>query len=166
MGTSRNAASGEHAIVMLKALSPAGWRLAIRAEARLEQRLGVLLAGPLRALDPGVAVALVESLGGLALDLAATPAGADLDDPGPEIDAFVRGHRTLEAALPVLGELVRRHLGPALRRGALSTGEGALLIAATRQLRPINELVRLAAAPGRGPLIERLRGLVGRIAGP
>lgn len=166
MGSSRNAASGEHAIVMLKALSPAGRRLGNQAETRLARRLGALLAGPLRGLDPQVAVALVAALDELALDLAETPAGADRDDPGPEIDAFVRGHRTLEAALPVLRGLVRRRLGPALRRGALSPGEGALLIAATGQLRPINELVRLAAAPGRAPLIARLRGLVGRIAGP
>jgi tRNA(Met) cytidine acetyltransferase len=166
MGTSRNAASGEHAIVMLKALSPAGRRLAIRAEARLEQRLGVLLAGPLRALDPGVAAALVAALGELAVALAETSRDGDRDDPGPEIDAFVQGHRTLEAALPVLSALVRRRLGPALRRGTIDSGEAALLIAATRQLRPVNALVRLAAAPGRAALIEQLRGLVGRIAGP
>jgi tRNA(Met) cytidine acetyltransferase len=166
MGTSRNAASGEHAVVMLKALSLAGRRLAIRAEARLEQRLGVLLAGPLRALDPGVAAALVAALGELAPDLAGPPASADWDDPRPEIDAFVQGHRTLQAALPVLCELVRRRLGPALRRGTIDPGEAALLIAATRQLRPVNALVKLAAAPGRAALIEQLRGLVGRIAGP
>ena len=166
MGTSRNAASGEYAIVVLKALSPAGRRLAIRAEARLEQRLGVLLAGPLRTLDPGVAAALVAALGESALDLAETSGDGDRDDPGPEIDAFVQGHRTLEAALPVLCELVRRRLGPALRRGSIDPGEAALLIAATRQLRPVNALVRLAAAPGRAALIEQLRGLLGRIAGP
>jgi tRNA(Met) cytidine acetyltransferase len=126
----------------------------------------VLLAGPLRALDPGVAAALVAALGELAPDLAGPPASADWDDPRPEIDAFVQGHRTLQAALPVLCELVRRRLGPALRRGTIDPGEAALLIAATRQLRPVNALVKLAAAPGRAALIEQLRGLVGRIAGP
>ena len=173
MGTSRNAASGEHAVVMLRSLSPAGRRLAARAEQRLEERLGVLLAGPLRRLDPLVAAALVSALGAEARGAAEGPGKhrgeASLGDPGedprPEIDSFVQGHRTLEAALPLLSALTRRRLGPALRKGTLSPAEGAILIAALRQLRPIGELVgRLAAAPGREALIERLRALIGRIA--
>lgn len=172
MGTSRNAASGEHAVVMLRPLSPAGRRLAARAERRLEERLGVLLAGPLRRLDPLVAAALVSALqaeGPGAVEGFGKPSGEASsedpgEDPGPEIDSFVLGHRTLEAALPVLSELTRRGLGPALRKGRLSLPEGALLIAALRQLRPIGELVGLAAAPGREALIARLRALVGRLA--
>lgn len=166
MGTSRNAASGEHAIVMLRPLSPAGRRLAVRAQVRLEQRLGVVLAGPLRRLDPLVAAALVTTMNSgeapgrrRASALGRAPA----DDPRPEVQSFVRGHRTLEAVLPLLSELTRRRLGPALRQGTLSPTEGALLIAATRQLRSIAELVGLAAAPGREALIEQLRRLIGRL---
>ena len=166
MGTSRNAASGEHAIVMLRPIGLAGWRLAIGAEARLERRLGVLLGGPLRRLDPQVAAALVKALGAAGPGLPDESSGADGEDPGPEIESFVRGHRTLEAALPLLCGLTRRRLGPALRRGAIDLADGALLIAAMRQLRPVSELVRLAAMPGREALIERLRDLVGRIADP
>jgi tRNA(Met) cytidine acetyltransferase len=167
MGTSRNAASGEHAIVMLRPLSPAGRRLAARAEGRLERRLGVLLAGPLRRLDPLAAAALARALDppapspcqGCAADCEETEA-----DPGPEIDTFVQGHRTLEAALPLLSDLVRRRLGTALRAGVIGIEDGALMVAAARQLRPVNELIAEAGAPGREALIEKLRALVGRIA--
>jgi tRNA(Met) cytidine acetyltransferase len=161
-------------MVMLRPLSPAGWRLAARAERRLEQRLGVLLAGPLRRLDPLVAAGLIKALGsgasGLPEQTAQRQEGGVLavgwEDPRPEIDSFVQGHRTLEAALPLLSALTRRRLGRALREGRIGLEDGALLIAATRQLRPVNELVKLAAAPGREALIQRLRALVGRIADP
>ncbi len=172
MGTSRNAASGEHAIVMLRPVSAAGRQLAARAERRLEQRLGVLLAGPLRRLDPLVAAGLIKILGTGAPGLPGqTTRRQERDvfadgweDPRPEICSFVQGHRTLEAALPLLWDLTLRRLGPALREGRIVLEDGALLIAATRQLRPVNELVELAAAPGREALIRRLRVLVGRIA--
>ena len=59
IGTSRNAASGAHAAVVLAALSPAGEALADLARRRLAQRLPVLLAGPLRDLEPDIAVALL-----------------------------------------------------------------------------------------------------------
>jgi len=165
VGSSRNAASGEHAVVMLRPLSPAGWRLATRAEARLEQRLGILLAGPLRRLEPQVAASLTRAL---------TAPGPrhqgqtmeDEEDARSEIDSFVHGHRTLEAALPILSELVRRRLGPALKIGTLSLSDGALLIAAMRQLRPVSELVGLAGPAGREALMERLRALIGHIADP
>ena len=86
--------------------------------------------------------------------------------PDREIDSFVRGHRTLEAALPALADLTRRRLGPALRSGSISLEEAALLMAATRQLRPVAELVEPFAAPGRDALIQRLRRLAGLIRRP
>ncbi|MGE5152405.1 MAG: tRNA(Met) cytidine acetyltransferase, partial [Bdellovibrio bacteriovorus] len=167
MGTSRNAASGEHAILMLRPLSAGGRRLADRAEWRLEQRLGVLLAGPLRHLDPLAAAALARALDASA-ESPCTEPDRDCDeawvDPDAEIDGFAQGHRTLEAALPLLCELVRRRLGAGLRAGIIGLEDGALLVATARQLRPVNELVALAGAPGRQALIQRLRALVGRIA--
>lgn len=169
LGTSRNAASGEHAAVMLRPLSAAGWRLADPAERRLEQRLGLLLAGPLRRMDPQVAAALIQALGATRSNpVEASPAsGADPEDKGgPELRSFVLGHRGLEAALPILAELTRRRLGPVLRAGVLSLREGALLIAAFRQLRPVSDLVGLAGATGREALIQSLRELVGRLAEP
>ncbi len=164
IGTSRNAASGEHALVMLRPISAAGLRLAACAERRLERRLPVLLPGPLRRLAPEVAAALAGALRAVPPDGRPDPDGPR-QSPDPEIDSFVRGHRTLEAALPVLADLTRRRLGPALREGSINLQEAALLMAATRQLRPIAELVDPFAAPGREALTQRLRQLVERIRG-
>ena len=52
IGTSRNAASGAHAAVVLAGLSPAGIALAELARHRLADALPTLLAGPLRDLEP------------------------------------------------------------------------------------------------------------------
>jgi tRNA(Met) cytidine acetyltransferase len=90
----------------------------------------------------------------------------DGEDTRAEIDSFVHGHRTLEATLPALSGLVRRRLGPALGTGTISLADGALLVAASRQLWPVDELVRLAGTTGRETLIERLRTLIRRIAYP
>lgn len=167
LGSGRNAASGEHALVMLKPLRGTGWRLATRAEGRLKRHLGLLLAGPLRRLDPLVAAALTQALGppGRQPRPVGTRAARSRDE-GLELHSFIQGHRTLEAALPVLAGLVDERLGPALRAGRIAPEEGALLIAALRQLRPMDELVDLASVPGREALIQRLRGLAGTLAGP
>ncbi len=57
IGTSRNAASGEHAVVMLRRVDRRGSAFVADAQRRLERRLPVLLAGPLRDLDPAVGAA-------------------------------------------------------------------------------------------------------------
>ena len=126
----------------------------------------MLLPGPLRRLSPEVAAALAGALctappADWHTERRAPPRASD-----PEIDSFVSGHRTLEAALPALADLTRRRLGPALRSGSITLKEAALLMAATRQLRPVAELVEPFAAPGREALIERLRRLAGRIRSP
>lgn len=169
LGTSRNAASGEHAVVMLRPLSAAGWRLSTRAARRLEWRLGVLLAGPLRGLDPLVAAALVRALGAMSprpTRGSGSEAMGSAEDRRRELASFVEGHRGLESTLPLLADLSRRRLGDALRSGSIGLEEGALLIAATRQLRPLPELIDRSGAPGREALIQRLRGLLGRLADP
>ena len=163
IGTSRNAASGEHALAMLRPASAAGWTLARGAERRLEARLGILLPGPLRRLDPRVAAALAAAI--RVAPGETTPAGPH--DPyaetQSEIRAFAAGRRTLEAALPVLADLVRRRLRSALRARRLDLEEAALALAAARQLRPISELVSAFDASGREALLVRLRGLVARL---
>lgn len=175
IGTGRNAASGEHALVMLRRTSLPGWTLAHQAEHRLERRLPLLLPGPLRRLDPPVAAALAaairaepppsESDKGPATPQAGPPiqSGAVAAE---ELKSFATGHRTLDAALPPLADLVRRRLGPALRSGALNLDEAALLMASVRQLRPLGELAEPFGATGRDDLTRRLRSLAGRLIGP
>jgi tRNA(Met) cytidine acetyltransferase len=162
IGLSRNAASAEHALVMLRRVSRSGAAFLGAAGRRLEARLPVLLPGPLRRLDPAVAAAVI----------AATPSSdrpprsADPNQQSEqqsELQSFTAGHRTLEAALPALAAATGQWLGSALRCGHVTADEAALLAAATAQLRPVGELVELFQASGRAALIERLRGVVGRM---
>lgn len=74
LGTSRNAASGAHAAVVLRPLSPAGAELARRASARFRRRFPLLLAGPFRHLEPGLVADLLR-LSCPACDAPSTHAG-------------------------------------------------------------------------------------------
>jgi tRNA(Met) cytidine acetyltransferase len=160
VGNSRNAASGEHAVVMLRAVSARGERFLSRAEAHLERRLVALLPGPLCDLEPQVAATLVAALG-------TPPPAEDQDAAGLQalaVGGFVRGHRTLDASLPALADWTRRRLGPALRAGRIEPSEAALLIASARQLREPRDLVAGFGEAGRDALIARLRRAAGRLA--
>jgi tRNA(Met) cytidine acetyltransferase len=161
IGTSRNAASGEHALVMLRPTSARGWAFSASARTRLAQRLQVLLPGPLRRLDPAVALALIAALG----DGQEWSGHPPILDPLErlELESFATGHRTLEAALPALASLTYRRLGTALRTGRLDPTEAAPLIAAAGQLRPVGELAEVFDARGREAVIEALRRTVGRL---
>ena len=161
VGTSRNAASGEHALVVLRRASRRGAVFADAAGRRMQARLAVLLPGPLRRLDPAVAAALMAA--------AKVPAAPDVgldQETAAELRSFSDGHRTLEAALPALAAVTRRGLGGAVRSGRVSLAEAALLAAAAAQLRPAGTLVVLFQATGRAELIKTLRGITGRLCDP
>jgi tRNA(Met) cytidine acetyltransferase len=156
IGTSRNAASGEHAVVMLRRLDARGWRFAIEAEARLESRLPILLAGPLRTLDPFTAAALVEVLRVMPCpEPSAQPTDHEIEDR--ELAGFIDGHRSLDATLPLLADLTRRRLGACLRTKQIDVQDTALLIATARQLRSTAELVRCFGEDGRNGIVARIR---------
>ena len=156
IGLSRNAASAEHAVVMLRRVSRQGAAFLGAAGRRLEARLPVLLPGPLRWLDSAVAASLIAVFWG---PIAAAPDSADL----MELRSFTHGLRTLEAALPVLATATCQRLGVALRSGQVSVKEAALLVAVAVQLRPAGELVTMFQTGGRAALIQILRGIVGRL---
>ncbi|WP_296807689.1 GNAT family N-acetyltransferase [Thiocapsa sp.] len=154
IGTSRNAASGEHALVVLRRLDARGWRFAAAAEARLESRLPVLLAGPLRTLDPVTVLALVAAIR-TEPEPPSAACRAAIDDH--ELSGFIDGHRSLDATLPLLAEFVRRRLGSCLRAGGIADDDAALLIAVARQLHDPAELVSRFGASGRDAILTRIR---------
>ncbi|MFD2113419.1 tRNA(Met) cytidine acetyltransferase TmcA [Thiorhodococcus fuscus] len=159
IGTSRNAASGEHAVVVAGAASDRGNRLIRRAQGRLAARLPVLLAGPLRRLTPSIAAALIRTL-----DPPPHLAPTDLEpDNHDELRGFVAGHRTLEASLPLLHQLTQQRLAPALQHGIVTTEEAAILVAVCLQLRPPRDLTRCLDASGREEILTRLRRAVGHL---
>lgn len=156
IGTSRNAASGEHALVVLRRLNARGWRFALDAEARLESRLPVLLAGPLRRFDAMTAAALIAAIRchpGIVSTTEPAQSGADAQ----ELTGFTEGHRSLDATLPLLADLTRHRLGPCLRANRIDIQDAALLIAATRQLHGIADLVSAFNATGRDDILVRIR---------
>ena len=175
LGTSRNAASGVHAAVVLRPLSPTGADLARRARARFRRRFPLLLAGPFRHLEPGLVADLLR-LSRPACDGPATYAGQEThagqaspiaeDDRDPdwrELAAFAHAQRPLEASLAALQTLARDRLGPALGAGHCSRDEAIALIATVLQCRDAAEASRLAGVTGRAQLITLLRAGCARL---
>lgn len=161
LGTHRNAASGEHAAVVLDAITDAGTRFIDHAQRRFARRLPIFLAGPLRALDPVVVVAVMRTL-----PPRPSEAQSDIeqDENRRELDAFVQGYRTFETTLPLLADLIQQRLQPALESDAISADDAALLIAAIRQLRPMSELARQFGESGRDAILTRLRRIAHAIS--
>jgi tRNA(Met) cytidine acetyltransferase len=163
IGTSRNAASGEYAVVMLRAVSGAGERLLADAAQRLSSSLPVWLAGPLRELDPAIAATIIAALPRPdSVELASRTA---VTDRRLELAAFVEGHRTLESSLPRLSELTRHRLADARCAGWITRDESALLVAVTLQCQPLTGLARRFEARGREALLARLRQVCARLIG-
>jgi tRNA(Met) cytidine acetyltransferase len=162
LGTRRNAASGEHALVVLRALTPRGCSFMDAAERRLATRLPVLFAGPLRTLDPRIGATLLGAMQqGMSRDLHLAPSDGPTEER--ELESFIAGHRSLHATLPLLAERTGRHLGACLRSGRIDIDDAALLIAATCQLRSTTELVAHFGSNGRDALLARLRRVVARL---
>ena len=149
IGTSRNAASGAHAAVVLAGISPAGTDLADLARRRLSAALPTLLAGPLRDLEPSLALALLNDPGG-----AVPPAPIDAH-AWRALAAFGHANRPYEAVIAPLAQLA----AAGLCRGVLTPdgGEAQALIAAVLQHRPLTEVAALTGETGRGGVIARLR---------
>jgi len=155
IGTSRNAASGANAAVVLHPLSPAGDSLQKLALERLGKRLPALLAEPLRDLEPEIATCLLRNVPQITWS------------PGPEerqeLAAFAFAQRTYEAVLPLLVDLVRARIGPALCAGRLDGSERDLLICKLLQHRGCTDTARLLGLTGHAQVLRLLRGAVGKL---
>lgn len=158
LGTSRNAASGAQAAVVLGALSATGEALAHRARERFGRRLPVQLSGPCRGLEPDLAATL------LAMTAPASPPAGDEPD-WRELAAFAFARRPFEASYASLRALTERYLGPALRQGGMSLGQTIPLIALVLQNRDWGEVARLTGVTGRAEVIKGLREVTAGILG-
>jgi tRNA(Met) cytidine acetyltransferase len=155
IGTSRSAASGAHAAVVLHPLSSAGDSLRKLASERLRERLPLLLAEPLRDLAPEIAACLLRS---------APPSARPLRPwECRELESFAFALRPYEAALPTLTRLVSGYIGEALRAGAIDDRERDLLICKVLQHRDWGETARLLGLTGRAQVIALLRAAVGTL---
>jgi tRNA(Met) cytidine acetyltransferase len=158
IGTSRNAASGAHAAVLLLPMSPAGERLLETARIRLGERLPIMLAGPLRDLNTRVTASLLAH--GVA------PGREPRSHVLEETSAFALAHRPFEAALPPLVQLICSRPGVLLADDLLTVSERDALIAMTLQHRPWGEAAEMTGANGRAGVISLLRQGTAKILGP
>jgi tRNA(Met) cytidine acetyltransferase len=156
LGTSRNAASGAHAAVVLRALSPGGEALLDSARARLTARLPILLAGPLRSLETDVAAVLLANA-------PTAPAPAVPVGERRELETFAFARRPYEAALPAIAALLGARLPAGLRAERLDERERTALIAKVLQQQEWREVAQVAGASGRAGVIALLRSGVGRL---
>ncbi|RTQ98945.1 tRNA(Met) cytidine acetyltransferase [Halomonas nitroreducens] len=98
LGLSREAATGEHALMVVQATSVEGEGLALRLVRRFHRQLPALLAFELADLDPGVVLAL----------LAEGDAEPLSDEDRADLEDVAHGHREPALARPALQALIRR----------------------------------------------------------
>ncbi|WP_431025048.1 tRNA(Met) cytidine acetyltransferase TmcA [Halomonas sp. H5] len=143
LGLTREASSGEHAVMVVCPTSPAGEALAAELAEAFQALLPSLLAFELKALEPELALALLAEGSAPAL----TPAQhRDLEDV-----AFAR--RAPALARPALQAALRR----ALYRGTPHDDHAWLLVAALFQGRDTAWLARALTLSGRREVEVRLR---------
>ena len=150
LGLTRETATGEHALMVVRPTSVAGEALAARLEARLHRQLPGLLAFELAELEPVVALALLAEGPAPALDAADR---RDLDDV-----AF--GHREPALTRPAIQALVRR----AARRAPPPGDETPALLAAWAfQGREASWLAQRLGVAGKKGVQAWLREAVARL---
>ncbi len=151
IGTSRNAASGAQAAVVLAGLSPAGQDLAGLARRRLDERMAVLLTGPLRKLEPDIALALLTD----------TDPSDQAPSPGldplawRELAAFAYAARPFEPVLAPLAALAL--IGLTRCSGSLAEDLTTAMVAAVLQRRDPSDVAGLLGFSGRAAVIATLR---------
>ncbi|WP_280553391.1 GNAT family N-acetyltransferase [Halomonas sp. 25-S5] len=101
LGLTRETATGEHALMVVRPTGPAGQRLVERLQARFHRQLPGLLAFELAELAPAVVVAL----------FAEAPAAPLGDEDRRDLDDVAFGHREPALARPALQALVRSRAG-------------------------------------------------------
>ncbi|MCE8018351.1 tRNA(Met) cytidine acetyltransferase [Halomonas sp. MCCC 1A17488] len=148
LGLSRETSTGEHAVMVVAPLGPAGEALAETLSARFQRLLPALLAFELADLDPQVALAL----------LAEGPRPAPDAVERCDIADVAHGRREPALARPALQGLVRRAATAGCREPDL-----AWLAAWAFQGRDIAWLAARCGAGGRRQAMERLRGVVARL---
>ncbi|MFG6157860.1 tRNA(Met) cytidine acetyltransferase TmcA [Halomonas sp. 1390] len=156
LGLTRETATGEHALMVVRPTSAAGEALAARLQARLHRQLPGLLAFELAELEPAVALALLAEGPAPALEAADR---RDLDDV-----AF--GHREPALTRPAIQALVRHRARAGMReeaRGAEPDEALAPLAAWAFQGRDASWLAQRLGVAGKKGVQAWLREAVARL---
>ncbi|WP_349920869.1 tRNA(Met) cytidine acetyltransferase TmcA [Aeromonas veronii] len=154
IGLQRDAASGCHAALLLKALKVewepelAQWRQ------RFAQQLPTLLAGELKSLDPELVWQCLHD------DVARVTALDEFERE--ELECFAHHHKPFELCQP---SLQRWLMGQTQALGGLEPGERRLLIATIWQYAPWDGLAKALGLAGKPAIIKTLRNLLARLLG-
>lgn len=154
LGLTREAATGEHALMVVCPASADGEALAERLAARFQRQLPGLLAFELADLEPAVVLALLAEGEAPALDAADRRDLADV--------AF--GHREPALARPAIQALVRRGARAGVEEGDHGHAEALEILAAWAfQGREASWLATRLGVTGRKGVQARLREAVARL---
>ena len=154
IGLQRDAASGCHAALLLKALKPEHEPELDQWQQRFVRQLPTLLAGELSALDPEL---VWQSLQGSTVT--ATELGEfELDD----IECFALHHKPFELSQASLQLWLARHLDVL---ASLTPAERHLLIATIWQYADWGRLAARLQLAGKPAVIKSLRALLARLLG-
>ncbi|PJG57940.1 tRNA(Met) cytidine acetyltransferase TmcA [Aeromonas cavernicola] len=152
IGLQRDAASGCHAVLLLKALNKGYEPELSQWHQHFVRQLPVLLAGALKRLPPEL---IWQAVGGGAVeDCVLEPFDQD------ELDCFAHHHKPFELCQASLQRWLTGHL-PLL--SSLSAADRHLLIAAIWQYANWDELARQLQLAGKPAVIKALRGLLMRL---
>ncbi|MFM4720163.1 tRNA(Met) cytidine acetyltransferase TmcA [Aeromonas bivalvium] len=158
IGLQRDAASGSHAALLLRALRPEREAELGRWHERFRHQLPTLLAGTLRELDPELVWLCLAPLEGEEHGEQSGEGLARFD--WDELSCFAHQHKPFELCQPSLQRWLVRN--PA-RLGALTREERALLIASVWQYAGWDLLARRLELSGKPALIKALRALMARL---
>ncbi|MDZ7851910.1 MAG: GNAT family N-acetyltransferase [Halomonas sp.] len=154
LGLTRETATGEHALMVVRPTGPRGERLAERLLIRFHRQLPGLLAFELSELEPAVVVAL----------LAEVPAAPLADEDRRDLGDVAFGHRQPALARPAIQALVRCRAGEASLAGRQDEAL-ALLAAWAFQGREAAWLVTRLGVSGKRGVMAWLREVVAGLLG-
>lgn len=157
LGLKREASSGLHAALLLKALAPQAQTLVDGMSARFQTLLPLQLADGLERLEPELAQALLQHRD-------STPPAASLSaQDWAELAGFAFGRRGYEVSLVAITRLLHRFEDAWMQSGLLDADERAFLTGKCLQHRPWRQLVGTHRPAGTGAAHERLRGIMRRL---
>jgi tRNA(Met) cytidine acetyltransferase len=148
------ASSGQHSVVLLKALSGQGKRLVDRARERFFAHFPHQLSDSLRELEPQLVCAVMRN-DGYAAVLSA--------DDWRDVEAFALQRRLPEVAIGALWRLCCMALQHNEPLAGLDEDEKTLLVARVLQQRGWQDCARAIAVPGRGAALAVLRRAVAKL---
>ncbi|RRQ22404.1 GNAT family N-acetyltransferase [Thiohalobacter thiocyanaticus] len=157
LGLKREASSGLHAALLLKALGPEAQALVDGMSTRFQALLPLQLADGLERLEPELAQALLQRQD------SPPPAASLTAQDWAELAAFAFGRRGYEVSLVAITRLLHRFEDAWMQSGLLDAADRDFLFGKCLQHRSWRQLVEAHRLDGAGAARERLRGIMRKL---